>query len=103
MHSFLTAAIWSLSLLSLAVAGLIAAEFALIPASIDIGELVTGGLGPWRDAAEAAGLFVVLLVATAVSLRLWHTARFKTVAWLLTLVELACVGWSSFVMYRDYL
>ncbi len=102
MHTLLTAAIWIISLLSLTVAGLIATELVLIPASIDIGEIVTGGTGPWLDAAYAAGLFVALLVATAVSLRLWYSARFKGLAWLLTAAEVACVGWSSFVLYRDY-
>lgn len=102
MHNLLTAAIWTLSLLGLAVGGLIATEFVLIPVSLDIGEVVAGGMGPWRDAAEAAALFAVLLVATAVSLRLWHGTRFKALAWLLLLLELAGVGWSSVVVYRDY-
>ena len=102
MHRFLTAASWTLSLLGLAVGGLVATEFVLIPVSLDIGEVVTGGIEPWRDAAEAAALFAALLVATAVSLRLWHSAHFKMLAWLMTAVELAGVGWASFVVYRDY-
>ena len=98
----LTAAIWAVSLTYLVVAGLVAAEFVLMPVSLDMSELLTAGSQPWRDAAIAAVAFTALLVLAAISLRLWHTVRFRTIAWALTLLDLVAVGWFGYVVLRDY-
>ena len=102
MRPILTVTIWSVSLLCLAVAGVVATEVALIPVSLDVGDMVTAGVEPWQDALVAAALFAGLLAVTALSLRLWHSVRFKALAVVLTAAEVAAVGWSGFIVYRDY-
>lgn len=99
----LTVAIWTVSLGCILVAGAVALEFVLMPVSLDFGEILAAGSEPWRDAALAAGGFTALLVTAAVGLRLWHTARFKLLAWVLTGAELAAVSWIGALIYREYL
>ena len=102
MRSFLTAAFWTVSIACVILAGTLATIFVFMPVSLDPGEMITAGVEPWQDAAIAIGAFLLLLVATAVSLRLWHTARFKVIALLLAAADVAAVCWSGALVYRDY-
>ncbi len=102
MRTLLTAGFWTVSVACVVLAGALAAVFVFMPISLDPGEMITAGIEPWQDAAVAAGAFLLLLVAAAVSLRLWHTVRFKPVALVLVAAEIAAVCWSTALVYHDY-
>ena len=102
MRTLVTALVWTISLVCLAIGGTLATIFVFMPVSLDPGEMIAAGVGPWRDAAISVGAFVALLIAAVISLRLWHTARFKPIALLLTLGEIVAVCWSSVMVYNDY-
>ena len=102
MRTAFTAAIWTLSLASLGLAGVIAGGLALIAFSLDPSDIITAGLEPYTDALIAAGAFLALLVVTLLSLRLWHSVRFRVASVILTFAEVACVGWACARVYRDY-
>ncbi len=97
-----TVMIWAVSLLTLAAAAAITTLFVMMPVSLDVGEMISAGAEPWQDALVAAASFTALLIVTALSLRLWHTVRFKPLALMFTAAEIASVGWTGFVVYRDY-
>lgn len=98
----LTAAVWIASLTCLLVGALIALEFGLMATSLDPTEIVTAGTQPWSDALVATSAFAGLCVVTAVSLRLWHTMRFRAVALILTAAEIGCVAWACSKVYNEY-
>ena len=102
MRKLLTAGFWTVSVTCVVLAGALAAIFVFMPISLDPSEMITAGVEPWRDAAVAIGAFLVLLVASAIGLRLWHTIRFKPVALLLVAAQIAAVCWSGALVYRDY-
>ncbi len=102
MRPILTAAIWAISIGCLLVAGGIAVLFAMMPVSLDIGEMINAGAEPWRDAAIAVAAFVGFALASALSLRLWHGMRFRALAWTIALAEAALAAWSSAVVMREY-
>lgn len=93
---------WIFALGLLCMAGLLAGGIVLIPLSLDPGEIILAGADPWTEAAEAAGAFAVAAGMTALSLRLWHSARFRAAALLLTLVQLGAVAWACRIFYTDY-
>ena len=97
-----TAGVWIVSLLSLSMGGLIAAEFIFMATSLDPTEIITAGTEPWTDALEAGGAFTGLIAATVLGLALWHTARFKIVGLLLTIAEVGAVAWACVRVYTDY-
>jgi hypothetical protein len=102
MRKILTACIWIVALASLVVGGLIATMFMLIATSLDPTDIVTAGVEPWTDALDAGLAFVALVVATALGLFLWHSARFKFAGLLTTLAVAACVAWTSVQVYHEY-
>ena len=71
-------------------------------ASLDPTEMVTTGLDAWTDALKALAAFAGLVVVAVLALKLWHTARFRVVAVVLTLVELGAVGWACAIFAREY-
>ena len=97
-----TAGIWIVSLLSLSLGGLIAAEFIFMATSLDPTQIITAGTEPWTDALEAGGAFAGLVAATMLGLALWHTTRFKIIGLLLTIAEVGAVGWACVRVYNDY-
>ena len=60
----------SCPLATLSVAGVLAAAFALMAASLDPEEVVTAGVEPWTNAALAIGALAAVIVTTALGLGL---------------------------------
>ena len=102
MRAAWTVGVWTVSLLSLAVAGLVAAIFILIALSLDPTDIITAGIEPWTDAAVAACAFTGLALVTALSLRLWYSARFWAVGVVLTVAEAGGVAWTCARVYNEY-
>ena len=102
MRSAATVVVWCAALLALAVAASIATAMVFMAASLDPTDMVTTGIDAWTDALKAGGAFAGLVVVVVVALRLWHTARFKTLGALLTLAAVASVAWACTVFVREY-
>ena len=102
MRTAATVAVWCACLLGIAVAASIATAVVFMASSLDPTEMVTTGLDAWTDALKAAAAFAGLVVVAVLALRLWHTARFKVIAVMLTLVQLGAVGWACAVFAREY-
>ena len=100
--AFRTAAFWALALATLGTAGLLTGSFVLMALSLDPGEIVLAGAEPWTNAAEAVAAFAALAVTTALSLRLWHSDRWRGVSLLMTLAGLGIVAWACRSFYTDY-
>ena len=98
-----TLAVWLVSSVNLLAAGLIAAEFVFMATSLDPTEILTVGTEPWTDALLAAAAFAGLVVATVLSLGLWHRGRLRTLALLLTAAETGAVVWACVKVYNEYL
>ena len=97
-----TVAVWSATLLSLLVGGLIAVEFGFMASSLDPTDLLVSGTAPWTDALIAVGAFLGLLVAGALGLRLWHSRRFRVLGLILVLAEVAGTAWACATVYAEY-
>lgn len=102
MRTAATIAVWCAGLLSVAVAASIATTMVFMAGSLDPTELVTTGIDAWTDALKAVVAFAGLLVVAVLALSLWHTARFKAVAAVLTLAEVGAVGWACAFFAREY-
>lgn len=102
MRTAATVAVWCACLLGVAVAASIATAVVFMASSLDPTEMVTNGVDAWTDALKAMAAFVGLVVVAVLALRLWHTARFRVVAVVLTLAELGAVGWACAVFAHEY-
>ena len=97
-----TAGMWTLSLATLGVAGLLASSFALMAASLDPAEMISAGIEPWTNAAEAAAGFAALVATTAVALFLWHSARFRALGLIVAVLQACAVAWASLQFFNEY-
>ncbi len=98
-----TLAVWSLSLATLAVAGVLAAAFALMAASLDPEEMVTTGVEPWTNAAVAVAAVAAVIVTTALGLALWHTARLRILGAAISVLQAGAVLWACLWFYSEYM
>ncbi len=88
-HQFLTAFLYTVSVVALLVLGGIAVLTGLMATSIDWSETITAGSEPWVSALVAIGEFVGLAATIVLGMILWHTRRFKIAA--LVLIALAAL------------
>lgn len=102
MRAVLTALVWIVSMTSLGLAALIVVAFIFMATSMDPSELIAAGTETWTDAAMAIAAFTGLLAMTALSLGLWHSARFRAVGLVLTAAEAGCVVWACTKIYSEY-
>ena len=106
LRSLPTIAIWTLSLVTLAIGGVLASLFVMMPVSLDVGEMVAGGVDPWRDAAYAALAYCGLFGASAGALVLWHRRRGHTAArlaaWAIAAAAVAAVAFAGALVLRDW-
>jgi hypothetical protein len=97
-----TLAMWVVSLATLSVAGLIATAFAMMAFGLEPSEMVTAGAEPWTNAATAAAAFAALVVATGLSLWLWHFTRWRKIAVAMAVLQVGAVTWACVAVYGEY-
>ena len=102
MGRALTIAIWTISIGTLLAAALVAMLFVQMAIGMDPTDIVANGAQPWSDALWASAAFAGLAIATVLGLRLWHTARFKPVGLVLTLLEAGFVVFACVKVYAEY-
>jgi hypothetical protein len=104
IRKILTISVWSISILCVATAGLIAAMAVLIAQTFEPTEMILEqNIEPWTDALTACAGFALLFILTAVNLRLWHSVRFPVAGLILTAAEAGCVAWACVWVYKEYL
>ena len=92
-HQFLTAVLWTLSVVATLVTAAIGGLTAAMAMSLDWGETIAAGTAPWVDALVAGGEFVGIALASVLGMVLWHTRRFKVVALVLVLGAAVVTAW----------
>lgn len=102
MRGALTIGVWTISLLSVLAGGALATAFGFMAAGMDPSDIIANGTQPWTDALWATAGFIGLVVVTMLSLRLWHTIRFKPVGLILTVLEAGAVAWACAKVYAEY-
>ena len=98
----LTALVWSMSLLSLVAAGVVATALVFMASSLDPTEIISSGVEAWTDALKACGGFVALVCISALAIRLWHSRRFAGLGLALTIAQALVTGWACIRIYQDY-
>ena len=98
-----TAAVWSVLLATLALAGVLATTFAFMAASFDPEDVVTAGLEPWTNAAIAVAALAGVIVTTALGLASWHAGRLRVLGAAISVVQAGAVLWACLWFYSEYL
>ena len=98
-----TLAVWGLSLATLVVAGVLAAAFALMAASLNPEDMVSAGVEPWTNAAVAIAALAAVVVTTALCLALWHATRLRALGAAISVLQAGAVLWASVWFYSEYL
>ncbi len=92
-HQFLTAILWTLSVVATLVAAAIGGLTAAMVMSLDWGETIAAGSEPWVNALVAGGEFVGIALASVLGMVLWHTRRFKVAALVLVFGAAVVTAW----------
>ena len=101
-HQYLSAVLWTLSVVATLLAAAIAGMTALMAMSLDWGEAVTAGAEPWVNAAIAAAEFVGIAGASVLGMVAWHTRRFKALALVLVVGATLLTAWLGGHFISEY-
>ena len=101
-HQFLTAIMWTLSVVATLVSAAMSALVATMAMSLDWGEAVTAGAEPWVNALIAGGEFLGIALACVLGMVAWHTRRFKIVALVLVFGAVLATAWLGVRFVLEY-
>jgi hypothetical protein len=102
MKTLANVTVWTLALLVVVVAGLLATQFVLMATSLDPTDLITVGLEPWQNAVLACVAFIGVAIVTIASLFLWHRKHAKVWGAVLLVVQGVALVWICVGVYREY-
>ena len=101
-HQFLSATLWTLSVVATLVAAAIAGMTALMAVSLDFGEAVAVGAEPWMNAAVAIAEFLAIAAANGLGMLAWHSRRFKPAGVVLVALATLLTAWLGVRFVGEY-